>query len=81
MRQEVIAASEQKHTMLETAAHSVRQIKCQQGSYRRRLADATVEGVFLWCKECRRAHLVTWDALFLLREEFRPVLVSVEQVS
>ncbi len=77
---EVIAAPEQKHR-IETATHSVKQIKCQQGGYRRRLADVTVQGVFLWCKECRRAHLVPWDELFALREAFHPVLIAIEEVS
>lgn len=74
-RQEVIAAEQKRINPVETTAHSVRHIKCQQGGHRRRLADVTVEGIFLYCKECRRAHLVSWEDLVLLREEFRLVIV------
>ena len=79
-RQEVIAAEQKRIEPLETTAHVVRHIKCQQGGHRRRLADVTVEGVHLYCKECRRAHLVPWEALALLREEFRLVIVHSQVV-
>ena len=75
-RQEVIAAEQKRIEPLDTTAHTVKHIKCQQGGYHRRLADVTVQGVQLYCKECRRAHLVSWEELALLHEEFRLVLVQ-----
>ena len=72
---EVIAQPKKHINPVETTAHAVKHIKCQSGGYRRRLADVTVEGIFLYCKECRRAHLVTWEELALLHQEFRLVIV------
>lgn len=67
MRQEVLTPTE-------------RRIECQEGAYRRLLARADRRGIFLWCKEHRRAHLVTWEEVARLQQEFRPVLLH-EQVS
>lgn len=80
IEKEVIAPTEQKR-MMETAAHSIKRIKCQRGRFQRRQFDASMEGIWVHCKECRRAHLHTWDELFLLREAFRPVLMAIEEVS
>jgi hypothetical protein len=65
MRQEVIAPTEKR-------------IECQEGRFHRLLARATSRGIWLWCKEHGRAHLVTWEELALLHEEFRPMLVQRE---
>lgn len=78
---EVIAQPTKKHNVIETTAHSVKQIKCQQGVYHRRMADVTVEGIHIHCKECRRMHLVTWEQLALLQQEFRLVILHSPQVS
>lgn len=80
IEKEVIARTEQKRS-IETTAHSIKQVKCQQGRFRRRLFDVAVEGIFVPCKECRRAHLVTWEELAAWQQGFRPVLVHIEQVS
>lgn len=74
-RQEVIAAEQKRINPVETTAKSVKQIRCQQGRFRRRLFDVSMEGIFLPCKECQRSHLITWDELALYRESFRLVIV------
>lgn len=67
MRTEVIAPQE-------------RRIECQEGAYHRLLARASARGLLLFCKEHRRAHLITWEEIALLQQEFRPVVVRAEQV-
>lgn len=74
-RQEVTATEQKRIDMPETANYTIKRIQCQQGQFRRCLFEASVEGIWVQCKECGRAHLKTWEELFLLHEEFRPKLV------
>ncbi len=67
----------------EVLAPTERRIECKEGDRHRLLARANMWGIMLFCPDHKRAHLMTWEEVDLLRAEFRPKLVLPleEQVS
>lgn len=52
-------------------SHTEVQCRCPS-SPPRLLMRATTEGVYLWCRECRRDHLIPWNDLHTARQEIVP---------
>lgn len=69
------------HDNIRTEVQSATEKRLQCAHGQLLLGRASVRGLYLWCKFCKCTHLIEWDELASLRDEFRLVLVHKEQVS